>query len=284
MITPSTQLLLLSASVSRMWAGREPSESATETPAQTRGHRRGAVMALELYLDLNSQPCRSVYIFATKNNVPFEFKKLNLLEGEQYGEEFGKINLIRKAPALRDGDFCLAESIAILLYLAEKFKTPDYWYPADLHQRARVNEYLSWQHMTIRLQGSKVFWLQLLIPKILGADVPQDKLDAALEDLNASLTLLEDKFIQDKPFIAGDHITLADLVAIVEVMQPVGAGVDVFEGRAKLSAWRDRVQAAIGEELFDEAHKTILGAQESVKLMDASKLQFFKPKILKLFM
>lgn len=66
--------------------------------------------------------------------------------------------------------------------------------------------------------------------------------------------------------------------------QPVGAGVDVFEGRAKLSAWRDRVQAAIGEELFDEAHKTILGAQESVKLMDASKLQFFKPKILKLFM
>ncbi|XP_035492960.2 glutathione S-transferase theta-1b [Scophthalmus maximus] len=241
-------------------------------------------MALELYLDLNSQPCRSVYIFATKNNVPFEFKKLNLLEGEQYGEEFGKINLIRKAPALRDGDFCLAESIAILLYLAEKFKTPDFWYPADLHQRARVNEYLSWQHMTIRLQGSKVFWLQLLIPKILGADVPQDKLDAALEDLNASLTLLEDKFIQDKPFIAGDHITLADLVAIVEVMQPVGAGVDVFEGRAKLSAWRDRVQAAIGEELFDEAHKTILGAQESVKLMDASKLQFFKPKILKLFM
>ncbi len=50
-------------------------------------------------------------------------------------------------------------------------------------------------------------------------EVPKEKLDAALEDLNGSLKLLEDKFIQDKPFIAGDQISLADLVAIVDVMQ-----------------------------------------------------------------
>ncbi len=64
-----------------------------------------------------------------------------------------------------------------------------------------------------------MFVLQLLIPKILGVEVPQAKLDAALEDLNGSLKLIEEKFIQDKPFIAGDHMSLADLVAIVEIMQ-----------------------------------------------------------------
>ncbi|KAG8014999.1 Glutathione S-transferase theta-3 [Nibea albiflora] len=237
-------------------------------------------MALELYLDLYSQPCRSVYIFAKKNNIPFDFRRLSLLDGEQYGEEFGKINMIRKAPALRDGDFCLAESIAILLYLAEKFQTPDFWYPADLQQRARVNEYLSWQHMAIRMHGSRMFWLRVF----LGVEVPQDKLDAALEDLNGSLKLIEEKFLQDRPFIAGDHITLADLVAIVEIMQPVGSGLDVFEGRPKLSAWRDRVQDAIGKELFDDAHQTIMGSQEAVKLMDTSRMQVFKPKILRLFL
>ncbi|XP_071765493.1 glutathione S-transferase theta-1b [Centroberyx gerrardi] len=241
-------------------------------------------MALELYLDLFSQPCRSVYIFAKKNNIPFEFKKVSLLEGEQYGEEYGKINMIRKAPAIRDGDFCLAESIAIMQYLAQKFKTPDFWYPTDLQQRARVNEYLSWQHMAIRMHGSKIFWLRLMIPKILGVEVPQDKMDAAVEDLNGSLKLIEEKFIQDRPFIAGEQISLADLVAIVEIMQPVGAGLDVFEGRPRLSAWRDRVQAAIGKELFDDAHQGILAAQEMVKTMDGSKLQIFKPKIMKLFL
>ncbi|KAM8842510.1 glutathione S-transferase theta-1b [Synchiropus picturatus] len=239
---------------------------------------------MELYLDLLSQPCRSVYIFAKKNNIPFEFKNVSLFTGEQHGEEFGKVNPIRKVPALKDGDFCLAESIAIMQYLAEKCKTPDHWYPADLQKRARVNEYLSWQHMAMRWHGSKMFWLRLLIPKVLGTNVSQDKMDGALEDLNHSLSLIEHKFLQDRPFIAGDQISLADLVAIVEVMQPVGSGLDVFEDRPKLSAWRDRVQAAIGKELFDEAHQPIMGAQERVGQMDGSKMQSLKPKILRLFM
>ncbi|XP_073333851.1 glutathione S-transferase theta-1-like [Pagrus major] len=241
-------------------------------------------MSLELYLDLFSQPCRSVYIFAKKNNIPFEFKKVSLFDGQHYEEEFGKISMIRKVPAMRDGDFCLTESIAIMLYMTQKFKTPDFWYPADFQQRARVDEYLSWQHMAIRMHGSKMFWLRLLIPKIMGVEVPQEKLDAALEDLNGSLKLIEEKFLQDRPFIAGDHMSLADLVAIVEIIQPVGAGLDVFEGRPKLSAWRDRVEVAVGKELFVDAHHAILGAQESVKMMDPSKMQLFKPKILKLFM
>uniref|UniRef100_A0A3B3WZX4 glutathione transferase n=1 Tax=Poecilia mexicana TaxID=48701 RepID=A0A3B3WZX4_9TELE len=203
--------------------------------------------------------------------------------GEHFGDEFGKISKIRKVPALRDGDFCLAESVAIMLYLAEKFQTPDRWFPADLRLRSRVNEYLSWQHMAIRMHGSKMFWMRLMIPKIMGIDVPKEKMDGALEDLNASLTLIEENFLQDRPFIVGDQMSLADLVAIVEIMQPLGAGLDVFEGRPKLSAWRDRVQASIGKDLFDEAHQGILGAQDAMKQVDPSKLELFKPKILRLF-
>uniref|UniRef100_A0A3Q4H196 Glutathione S-transferase theta 1b n=1 Tax=Neolamprologus brichardi TaxID=32507 RepID=A0A3Q4H196_NEOBR len=198
-------------------------------------------MALELYLDLFSQPCRSVYIFAKKNNISFDFKKLSLLDGQQYGEDFGKISLIRKVPALRDGDFCLAESVAIMLYLAEKFKTPDFWYPADLRQRARVNEYLSWQHTAIRMHGSKIFWLRVRSPSLICVGAVR----LVMSYRHHVLAVLEYPF---------------------------------------LSAWRDRVQEAVGKELFDEAHQYILGAQESVKSMDSSKMQVYKPKILRLFM
>lgn len=241
-------------------------------------------MSLEIYLDLFSQPCRSVYIFTKKNNIQFDHKKISLFDGYQYGEEFGKINLLRKVPAIKDGDFCLAESIAIMMYLAEKFHTPDYWYPADLQKRARVNEYLAWQHSAIRIHGSRILWFNLLIPKAMGVEVPKEKVDNAVEDLDGSLKLFEEKFLQDRPFIVGDQISLADLVAIVEIMQPLGAGMDVFENRPKLKAWKDRVREEIGAELFDEAHQALLSLQEEVKTMDPKKMEPLKPKVLKYFL
>ncbi|XP_066465872.1 glutathione S-transferase theta-1-like [Tiliqua scincoides] len=215
-------------------------------------------MGLELYLDLISQPCRSVYIFAKKNNIPFELKHTLLSKGQHMDATFRAVNLLMKVPALKDGDFTLAESIAILLYLARKFQTPDHWYPADLQKRARVDEYLSWQHTGVRMFGSKVFLIKTLLPLFLGCSVPPEKLERAVEGLNEALKAFEEKFLQDRPFIAGNEISLADLVALVELMQPVGAGHDIFEGRPKLAAWRRRVEDKVGKDLVLEAHKPLL--------------------------
>ncbi|XP_072809442.1 glutathione S-transferase theta-1 isoform X3 [Vicugna pacos] len=102
-----------------------------------------------------------------------------------------------------------------------------------------------------------------MLPVFLGEPVSPEMLAATLAKLDVTLQVLEDKFLQDKAFLAGPHVSLADLVAITELMHPVGAGCQVFKDRPKLAAWRQRVEAAVGEVLFQEAHEVILKAKNS---------------------
>uniref|UniRef100_A0A8D0F4D7 glutathione transferase n=1 Tax=Strix occidentalis caurina TaxID=311401 RepID=A0A8D0F4D7_STROC len=237
-------------------------------------------MGLELYLDLLSQPCRSIYIFARSNNIPFEFKHVELMKGE------------RATMSLRESGFrvqkhllsltSFLEVIAILLYLARKFETPDHWYPSDLQKRARVDEYLSWQHVNIRGKGSKLFLTKVLLPLLTGQPLPPEKLESVTEELNIVLNQFEEKFLQDKPFIAGSEVSLADLVALVELMQPVGAGYDLFEERPKLAEWRRQVEEAVGKQLFQEAHEGILNAKNlTADKIAPELLEHFKHQLLK---
>ncbi|XP_069353710.1 glutathione S-transferase theta-3-like isoform X2 [Eulemur rufifrons] len=182
-------------------------------------------MGLELYLDLLSQPCRAVYIFAKKNGIPFELRAVDLLKGQHHSDAFAQVNPLKKVPALKDGDFTLAESVAILLYLSRKYKAPDHWYPQDLQARARVDEYLAWQHTTLRSSCSRAMWQKMMFPVFLREPVPPETLAATLAELDRCLQLLEDKFLRDQAFLTGSHISLADLVAITELMHPLRLAV-----------------------------------------------------------
>ncbi len=41
-------------------------------------------------------------------------------------------------------------------YLSDKHKKSD-WYPTELTERARVDEYNNWQHLNLRANGSMLF-------------------------------------------------------------------------------------------------------------------------------
>ena len=97
---------------------------------------------MKLYFHPVSTVSRPIMLFAADNNIALDYQVVDLMTGEHLKPAFAAINPSCAVPALEDGDFRMAESSAILKYLADKFDLPSY--PKDLQKRARVNEMMDW--------------------------------------------------------------------------------------------------------------------------------------------
>ncbi|XP_037352197.1 glutathione S-transferase theta-2B-like [Talpa occidentalis] len=220
-------------------------------------------MGLELYLDMLSQPCRAVYIFAKKNGIPFELHTVEIFKGQHLCKEFSQVNSLQKLPTLKDGDFILTESVAILIYLSSKYQTEEHWYPPELQFRIRIHEYLGWHADYIRGTFGVPLWTQVVAP-LIGVKVPEEKVARNRTAMDRTLQKLEDKFLGCKAFLISQKVTLADLMAFEELMQPMALGYKLFEERPRLAAWHKRVETFLGAELCQEAHGLLLNIMEQV--------------------
>ncbi|XP_041792578.1 glutathione S-transferase theta-2 isoform X2 [Chelmon rostratus] len=174
---------------------------------------------VEVYLDLLSQPCRAIHILLNCNKVPHTVRPVALRKGENRTPDFTKLNPMQKVPVMVDNGFVLTESDAIMKYLATKYDIPEHWYPRQPERRARVDEYTAWHHNNTRPHAAKVFILEVLLPAQSGSQVDEVRLTRALSELDDTLDKLESMFLGRQPFLCGDDITVADLLAICELMQ-----------------------------------------------------------------
>src|SRR3989454_6424430 len=115
--------------------------------------------------------------------LDFESVKVDLRKAEPRRREFLAVNPAGKVPVLVDDDLVLSESVAIVLYLAEKYPQKGFL-PADLRARAEVNRWL----LFTATELEQPIWRiarhthQYPIEKRLAAEIPlarQDFLDMA---------------------------------------------------------------------------------------------------------
>lgn len=130
--------------------------------------------------------------------------------GRQFGgndqDWFLTMNPNGKVPVIDDDGFVLWESNAILRYLADKHRAATL-YPIDLRARADIDRWLDWQLGTLGPPMSRI--LQNLIRK-----PPEQRdhalIEAAITEAGKLLGIL-DRQLANRPYIIGDHPTLADI-------------------------------------------------------------------------
>jgi glutathione S-transferase len=81
-------------------------------------------MAIELYWGSGSPFAWRVMLALEIKNLPYESKLLEFSKGEHKTPAYLKLNPRGKVPTLKDGDFVLYESIAMMAYLDRKYPDP----------------------------------------------------------------------------------------------------------------------------------------------------------------
>lgn len=115
-------------------------------------------MALELYSYFRSSASYRVRIALHLKGLPFNYNAVHLVNngGEQNREEYRALNPMGEVPTLVDGDFRIAQSMAIISYLDDLHPDPRL-FPAEPKAKARVIQMCEAVNASIQpLQNLKV--------------------------------------------------------------------------------------------------------------------------------
>jgi glutathione S-transferase len=168
---------------------------------------------MKLYFHPVSTTCRPIMLLAAAERIDLEYQSVDLFAGENLKPDFLAINPNGAVPLLEDGDFRLAESSAILKYLAEKVHAATY--PADLRLRARVNERMDWFNTGLyRDLGYGFIYPQVIDTYRKGDDhAHRAHLAWSRDKAKHWLEILDHDLLGAKNnFVCGNKMTLADFM------------------------------------------------------------------------
>jgi glutathione S-transferase len=154
-------------------------------------------------------PTRSIRVRWTlpELGVAFEAVTIDLTAGDHRRPAFLRINPAGKPPVLVDGDMVLTESVAIVLYLAEKHLEQGL-IPTDIRQRAQLNQ---WLLFTVT-ELEQPLWRIRRHTRVYSPDKRlAGEVALARDEFTAMVRVLEEH-MRGRKFVVGDSVTVADFV------------------------------------------------------------------------
>ena len=191
--------------------------------------------AIRLYSFSLSGHAHRVELFLSLLGLPFEKVEVDLAKGDQQTPEFTALNPWRQVPVIQDGDVTLADSNAILAYLALRYDADASWLPRDPLGAAQVQRWLT------AAAGPLAFGPARARAAVL-FDAPKDPRCA---DIARLLFGRIDAALASQPFLVGGQPTIAD-VALYSYTAHAPEGGISLQPFARLREWLARIEALPG--------------------------------------
>ncbi|MBE9104700.1 glutathione S-transferase family protein [Nostoc cf. edaphicum LEGE 07299] len=195
-------------------------------------------------------PTRSIRVrwVLQELGVEFEAISINMRAGEHRTPDFLTINPTGKLPVLIDGEDIITESVAIALYLGEKYPESNL-VPTDLLLRAQLYRWLLFTATELEQPLWRIARHTFIYPEELRLPA---EITLARQDFTSMAVVLENHLL-DRQFLVGEHVTVADFVLAytldwaneVQLLATFPTLVDYMERMYKRPKASGRIAAAL---------------------------------------
>ena len=176
-----------------------------------------------------------VQLFLSLLGLPVEYLAVNLAAGAHKQPDFLALNRFGQVPVIQDGAVTLADSNAILVYLATRYGE-ERWLPRDPLHAAQVQRWLSVAAGPVAF-GPAAARLVTLFKAPLNAEEVCGRANNLFAVMDAEL--------QKAPYLAGEQATIADIANYTYIAHAPEGGVSLAPYPA-LRPWLARIEALPG--------------------------------------
>jgi len=171
--------------------------------------------------------------------IPYEKKKIDLASGEQKTPEYLALNPNGKVPLVVEDGVAIFESLAILIYLGERYGVDKGLFPKPGMERAESLTWLVWAQVTLADAGGRIM-------RNTSERFHEDERNAkagatAGKELHDALGIVE-RALEGKEYLVGGKFSYADLAiaGYVPFFARIGADLSPFKN---IQAWIGRCTA-----------------------------------------
>lgn len=188
--------------------------------------------------------CHRVELLLSLLGLPVEAVDVDLAGGQHKSPAYLALNRFGQVPVIEDGEVTLADSCAILVYLASRYGAA-HWLPRDPAGAAQVQRWLAVAAGPLAFGPGAARLIT-----VFGADY---RADEVIRRAHTLLQVMEHE-LGTRPWLAAPHVTIADIACYGYVARAPEGHVALAD-YPQVRTWLQRIEALPG--FIDMPHSAV---------------------------